>query len=103
MLVVVLIVESLLFGMFTACMALDQWQVVSSGQTQIDRLKVRGEARRLVALQGSCGASGSMLIVFCGASGSMLIVVLIVESLLFGMFTACTASDQWQVVSSGQT
>jgi DHHC palmitoyltransferase len=40
-LVLLLIVESLLFGMFTMCMAFDQLQSATSGQTQIDRLKVR--------------------------------------------------------------
>lgn len=34
-----LVVESLLFGMFTTCMVIDQWDVVSSNVTHIDRLK----------------------------------------------------------------
>jgi hypothetical protein len=38
--VLLLVVESLLFGMFTMCMAFDQLQSATSGQTQIDRLKV---------------------------------------------------------------
>ncbi|KAG5180421.1 DHHC palmitoyltransferase-domain-containing protein [Tribonema minus] len=37
--VLILVAEAVLFGMFTFCMALDQWEVLSSGQTQIDRLK----------------------------------------------------------------
>mmetsp|Transcript_19808 Transcript_19808/g.29307 ORF Transcript_19808/g.29307 Transcript_19808/m.29307 type:complete len:379 (-) Transcript_19808:185-1321(-) len=39
MLVALLVAESILFGFFTACMALDQYEVISSGQTQIDKLK----------------------------------------------------------------
>ncbi len=34
-----LCVESLLFGMFTCCMIIDQWDVVSTNVTHIDRLK----------------------------------------------------------------
>ncbi|CAN0122450.1 unnamed protein product, partial [Ectocarpus sp. 8 AP-2014] len=29
----------MLFGLFTMCMVCDQWEVVSTNQTQIDRLK----------------------------------------------------------------
>lgn len=34
-----LVVESLLFGMFTCCMVIDQWDVVLTNVTHIDRLK----------------------------------------------------------------
>lgn len=34
-----LAVESMLFGMFTCCMVIDQWDVVSTNVTHIDRLK----------------------------------------------------------------
>jgi len=34
-----LVVEAILFGLFTCCMMLDQWEVVTTGMTQIDRLK----------------------------------------------------------------
>ncbi len=34
-----LVVESMLFGMFTCCMMLDQWDVVLTKVTHIDRLK----------------------------------------------------------------
>lgn len=34
-----LTIESFLFGMFTSCMMIDQWDVVSTNVTQIDRLK----------------------------------------------------------------
>jgi hypothetical protein len=34
-----LLVESILFGLFTLCMMADQFDSVSSNQTQIDRLK----------------------------------------------------------------
>mgnify|MGYP006101164505 CR=1 FL=1 len=37
--IVCLVIEGLLFGLFTSCMMLDQWGVVSTGATQIDRLK----------------------------------------------------------------
>ena len=37
--VLLLLVESLLFGLFTLCMMADQLESVSSNQTQIDRLK----------------------------------------------------------------
>ena len=32
-------IEAILFGLFTLCMICDQWSSVSSGSTQIDRLK----------------------------------------------------------------
>lgn len=34
-----LVVESMLFGMFTCCMVIDQWDVVLTKVTHIDRLK----------------------------------------------------------------
>ena len=34
-----LVVESILFGLFTCCMMVDQWDVVMSNMTHIDRLK----------------------------------------------------------------
>ncbi len=34
-----LVLESTLFGIFSFCMGLDQWQIFSSGITQIDRLQ----------------------------------------------------------------
>jgi hypothetical protein len=37
--VVFLLVEALLFGLFTLCMMFDQYSVVASHQTKIDRLK----------------------------------------------------------------
>ena len=39
MVVVFLVVEGMLFGLFTSCMMLDQWTVVTTNVTQIDRLK----------------------------------------------------------------
>ena len=38
-----LIVEAVLFGMFTSCMMVDQSEVISSKMTHIDRLKGAGE------------------------------------------------------------
>jgi len=37
--IVGLVVESLLFGLFTCCMMVDQWEAVTTGVTHIDRLK----------------------------------------------------------------
>jgi len=37
--IVGLVVESILFGLFTTCMMCDQWDVVKHGMTHIDRLK----------------------------------------------------------------
>lgn len=39
LLVVFLVMEAVLFGLFTCCMMLDQWTVVSTNTTAIDRLK----------------------------------------------------------------
>ena len=36
---IVLLVEAILFGLFTLCMMADQSEAISSNQTQIDRLK----------------------------------------------------------------
>ncbi len=49
-----LVVESMLFGMFTCCMMIDQWDVVLTKVTHIDRLK--GEIS-LDDIDG-CGAGG---------------------------------------------
>ena len=38
------VVEAILFGLFTMCMMCDQWSVVLTATTQIDRLKGRKEA-----------------------------------------------------------
>mmetsp|Transcript_22907 Transcript_22907/g.71141 ORF Transcript_22907/g.71141 Transcript_22907/m.71141 type:complete len:454 (-) Transcript_22907:1719-3080(-) len=37
--IILLVLEAMLFGSFTLCMIFDQWEVVSTGSTQIDRLK----------------------------------------------------------------
>lgn len=39
LLVIFLVIEAILFGLFTMCMIGDQWTTISSNQTQIDRLK----------------------------------------------------------------
>lgn len=44
-----LISEAILFGMFTSCMMCDQWSVIRSGTTQIDRLK--GEVTENLGIQ----------------------------------------------------
>jgi hypothetical protein len=47
LLIVFLIVESILFGLFTMCMMGDQIDVITTNQTQIDRLKkVRNEQKQ---------------------------------------------------------
>ncbi len=38
-LTLLLVLEGTLFGLFTFCMGLDQWQMISTGLTQIDRLQ----------------------------------------------------------------
>lgn len=41
--------QAMLFGLFTMCMVCDQWEVVSTNQTQIDRLK--GETHSAPSLE----------------------------------------------------
>lgn len=41
--------QAMLFGLFTMCMVCDQWEVVSTNQTQIDRLK--GESHTQPSLE----------------------------------------------------
>jgi palmitoyltransferase ZDHHC3/7/25 len=55
--VVCLVVEAVLFGLFTLCMMCDQYSVMSTGATQIDRLK------------GEVNTSLGIHEVFGGASG----------------------------------
>ena len=45
-----LVVESLLFGLFTSCMMIDQWDVVNSNVTHIDRLKGDSGGDRVAGL-----------------------------------------------------
>ncbi len=48
-LVVLLIIEAILFGLFTMCMACDQAQGIMSSQTAIDRLKgAAGEKKSIM-------------------------------------------------------
>ncbi|CAN0090246.1 unnamed protein product [Scytosiphon promiscuus] len=47
--IVFLVVEAMLFGLFTMCMVCDQWEVVATNQTQIDRLK--GESHSQPSLE----------------------------------------------------
>ena len=39
--------QAVLFGMFTMCMMCDQWETVTTNQTQIDRLKGETHATSL--------------------------------------------------------
>jgi palmitoyltransferase len=45
-----LVAESLLFGLFTSCMMIDQWDVVNSNVTHIDRLKGESGGDRVAGL-----------------------------------------------------
>ena len=45
-----LVVESMLFGLFTSCMMIDQWDVVNSNVTHIDRLKGESGGDRVAGL-----------------------------------------------------
>mmetsp|Transcript_16357 Transcript_16357/g.25671 ORF Transcript_16357/g.25671 Transcript_16357/m.25671 type:complete len:346 (-) Transcript_16357:1207-2244(-) len=45
-LMLVVVVEAILFGLFTMCMMCDQWSVVLTATTQIDRLKGEQKRRR---------------------------------------------------------
>lgn len=45
-----LVVESLLFGLFTSCMMVDQWDVVVSNVTHIDKLKGESGGDRVAGL-----------------------------------------------------
>ena len=51
LLVVFLVIEAILFGLFTCCMMLDQWTVVSTNTTSIDRLKMGAGGVQFRALQ----------------------------------------------------
>lgn len=55
--VVFLVLEAVLFGLFTMCMMCDQYSVITTGATQIDRLK------------GEVGDSLGIREVFGGSSG----------------------------------
>ena len=63
LLILGLVVEALLFGMFTACMMLDQVSVVTSKMTHIDRLK-NGPVEEEGLLAGSGGALAGVVEVF---------------------------------------
>lgn len=53
--VVCLILEAVLFGLFTMCMMCDQYSVITTGTTQIDRLK--GEAADSLGLREVFGGA----------------------------------------------
>ena len=46
--IILLVIEGVLFGLFTSCMMLDQYTVVTTNVTQIDRLKGGDEAGELI-------------------------------------------------------
>lgn len=44
------------------------------------------------------------LVWVCGAAaGNVLVVFLVIEAILFGLFTCCMMLDQWTVVSTNTT
>ena len=74
LLVVFLVIEAILFGLFTCCMMLDQWTVVSTNTTAIDRLKMGAAAGGFQALQHQQqqqkkGGKGDVNEVFGGREG----------------------------------
>jgi hypothetical protein len=52
--VILLLVESILFGLFTLCMMGDQASVVTTNQTQIDKLKNQRHETKVI--RKSCNA-----------------------------------------------
>lgn len=52
---ILLVVEAVLFGFFTLCMMCDQYSVISTGATQIDRLK--GEVNESLGIHEVFGGS----------------------------------------------
>ena len=52
---ILLVVEAVLFGLFTFCMMCDQYSVISTGATQIDRLK--GEVNDSLGIREVFGGS----------------------------------------------
>ncbi|CAN0331572.1 unnamed protein product, partial [Discosporangium mesarthrocarpum] len=58
LLVVFLVLEAILFGMFTMCMVMDQWEVVATNQTQIDRLKGEVHTAPVVDINEVFGGGG---------------------------------------------
>ena len=57
LLVIFLVVESILFGLFTLCMLGDQLSAISSNQTQIDRLKNTKATTYQTEVNEVCGTS----------------------------------------------
>ncbi|TMW63283.1 hypothetical protein Poli38472_002224 [Pythium oligandrum] len=55
--VICLVVEAVLFGLFTLCMMCDQYSVITTGTTQIDRLK--GEAADTLGIREVFGGANS--------------------------------------------
>lgn len=51
-----LVVEAILFGLFTSCMMVDQWDVVLSNMTHIDRLKGESGGDRVAGITEVFGA-----------------------------------------------
>lgn len=60
--VVLLVLEAVLFGLFTLCMMCDQYSVITTGTTQIDRLK--GEVSENLGIREVFGGSSSRFSIY---------------------------------------
>jgi len=76
-LLVFLVIESVLFGLFTLCMMADQLSSISSNQTQIDRLKNAKHDRYQQEVDEVCGTAVS---VGCSPSWVLPIPMVVVDS-----------------------
>ena len=78
-LLVFLVMESVLFGLFTLCMMADQLSSISSNQTQIDRLKNAKHDRHQQEVDEVCGTAVS---VYCSPSWALPIPMVVSDSSL---------------------
>lgn len=78
-LLVFLVMESVLFGLFTLCMMADQLSSISSNQTQIDRLKNAKHDRHQQEVDEVCGTAVS---VCCSPSWVLPIPMVVSDSSL---------------------
>lgn len=78
-LLVFLVMESVLFGLFTLCMMADQLSSISSNQTQIDRLKNTKHDRHQQEVDEVCGTAVSL---YCSPSWVLPIPMVVSDSSL---------------------
>lgn len=86
--VVLLVLEAVLFGLFTLCMMCDQYSVITTGATQIDRLK------------GEAGDSLGIREVFGGAGEGFSLHWLLPVSIWFPTYVLAACPASWCPVSS---